>query len=184
VLGCIDLARDLGVPVVHILSGPLPSGVGKEQAWPWFADAVRTAAAHAGGYGIVLGIEAIAGHMFCAIGDYHRLRAEMPDVPFRVNFDPSHLIVQGEDPLRVVNELADQIAHVHLKDGAGRFPEFAFPPLGQGEIDFPAIADGLRRAGYAGAMSVEYEAQVYGYKQPDEEILRSGRDFLTDLGVS
>ncbi len=183
-LGCIDLAADLGIPVVHILSGPLSSSGTRAEAWPWFADAVAVTTEHAGRKGIALAIEAIAGHLFCGTEDYHRLRADLPGVPFRVNFDPSHLIVQGENPMRVVDELADLVVHVHLKDGAGRFPAFTFPPLGRGEIDFPALAEGLRRAGYMGSMSVEYEAQVYGFTLSDDEILTSGRDFLSTLGVA
>lgn len=184
VLGCIDLARDLGIRVVHILSGPLSPTVGKDEAWPWFATAVTTATGKAADLGLVLGIEAIAGHMFNSVDDYHRLRRDLPGVPYRVNFDPSHLIVQGENPMRVVNELADEIAHVHLKDGAGRFPSFTFPPLGKGEVDFPALTEGLRRSGYDGSMSVEFEAQVYGFALSNDKILRSGRDFLSTLRVA
>jgi sugar phosphate isomerase/epimerase len=185
VLGCIDLAADLGVPVVHVLSGPLAApGGSREQAWGWFANAVAAATDHAGRAGIALGVEAIAGHLFHGADDYHRLARDLAGVPFRVNFDPSHLIVQGEVPRRIVDELADRIVHIHLKDGAGRYPAFAFPPLGRGEIDFPGLIDGLRRAGYEGALSVEYEAQVYGYALSEDAILETGRAFLSGLEVS
>lgn len=183
VLGCLELGRDLGTSVVHVLSGPLPANSTTDEAWRWFAEAVTAAASRAAEVNVTFAIEAIAGHMFCSTDDYHRLRVDLPGVPFHVNFDPSHLIVQGENPMRVVDELADSIAHVHLKDGAGRFPRFTFPPLGRGEVDFPGLINGLRRAGYAGSMSVEYEAQVYGFKLSDDEILSTGRDFLSALHV-
>ena len=182
--GCVDLAGDLGTPIVHILSGPAPRGVSRDEAWRWFAEAVVETTAHADKSGIILGIEAIAGHMFKSVDDYHRLRRDLPNVPWRVNFDPSHLIVQGENPMRVVDELADHVVHMHLKDGAGRFPEFTFPPLGRGDIDFRALTDRLRAVGYNGAMSIEYEAQVYGFKLSDEEILQSGRAFLSTVDVA
>ncbi len=184
VLGCIDFACDVHAPIVHILSGPLPQGTTKGEAWPWFSHAVQVATQHAEEKGIILAIEAIAGHMFCLIDDYHRLIAELPAIQIRVNFDPSHLIVQGEDPLRVVTELGDRIVHVHAKDGAGHFPNFTFPPVGQGEVKFPALRDGLVRVGFSGAVSIEYEAQVFGFKLDDEAILRTGREFLTYLGVA
>lgn len=179
--GCTDLAVDVGAPVVHILSGPLDTGGDREAAWGWFRSAVERTTDHAAARGVSLGIEAIAGHVFHAVDDYHRLRRELPGVPFRVNFDPSHLIVQGEDPMRVVRELGGEIVHVHLKDGKGRYPDFAFPPLGAGAIDFPALVAGLRAAGYAGALSVEYEAQVYGYEESEAEILANGRAFCAML---
>jgi sugar phosphate isomerase/epimerase len=175
--GCTDLAVDVGAPVVHILSGPLAEGADREESWGWFRSAVEATTAYASDRKITLGIEAIVGHLFKGTDDYHRLSKELPGVPFKVNFDPSHLQVQGENPRRVVDELGDLIVHVHLKDGSGRFPHFKFPPLGKGEIDFPNLAEGLRKAGYAGPISVEYEAQVFGFHESEDAILREGKAF-------
>jgi sugar phosphate isomerase/epimerase len=181
VKGCADIAHDVGSPVIHILSGPLGKGVDMGQAWGWFRRAVEETTGYATKLGIQLGIEAIAGHVFHGVDDYHRLRQELPGVPFKINFDPSHLEVQQEDPMRVVKELGDQVIHMHLKDGKGSFPKFEFPPLGKGNIDFTALVDALKKAGYKGALSVEYEAQVYGYRQGESEILAEGKVFCDRL---
>jgi sugar phosphate isomerase/epimerase len=181
--GCTDLAADVGAPVVHILSGPAPAGVPDATSWKWFADAVAATAAHASSRGVSLAIEAIAGHLFHRIDDYARMAADLPGTEIKVNFDPSHLIVQGEDPARLVGEQGPAIVHVHMKDGAGRYPDFSFPPLGKGAIDFAGLVRGLRAAGYDGVLSVEYEAQVYGFREGGEEILANGRGYLRDLGV-
>jgi sugar phosphate isomerase/epimerase len=179
--GCTDLARDLGSPIIHILSGPTESGTDRAEAWGWFRTAVEETTNYATQKGISLGIEAIAGHLFNKVDDYHVMKRELPGVPFKVNFDPSHLEVQGENPLRVVDELADEVIHVHLKDGKGRFPDFEFPPLGVGTIDFAQLVNGLRAAGYDGALSVEYEAHVFGYKRSEEQILSEGKAFYDRL---
>jgi sugar phosphate isomerase/epimerase len=184
VKGCIDLACDLRAPFVHVLSGPLAAESSRAEAWSWFAEAVAVATDHAAGQKITLGVEAVAGHLFCLIDDYHSLYKDLPGSNFKVNFDPSHLIVQGEEPKRVVDELGTQIAHVHMKDGTGRFPSFTFPPIGQGNIDFTALVAALREVGYGGDLSFEYEAQVYGFKLTDDEILSSGRTVLTHLGIA
>ncbi|MEZ5865379.1 MAG: TIM barrel protein [Geminicoccaceae bacterium] len=96
----------------------------------------------------------------------HALQGELrPEPPRRAE--------RGPDAHRHRARL--RINHVHLKDGKGTFPDFAFPPLGEGAIDFPALVEGLRRAGYDGALSVEYEAQVYGYRLTEAEILNRAR---------
>lgn len=182
--GCIDLAADLGSPLVHVLSGPQPSDVAYEDGWRWFADAVARTTTYAGGKGIGLGVEAIAGHLFHRTDDYHRLYRDLPGTPFFVMYDPSHYEVQGESPIRVADELGDHIRHVHLKDGKGRFPDFAFPPLGQGTIDLRDVVRHLHAVGYAGAVSVEYEAQAFGYHLEDDTILRTGRTFCEEIGVT
>ena len=100
---------------------------------------------------------------------------------FWVNFDPSHIIVQGDEPARIPDELGDKIRHVHLKDGDGRFPEFSFPPLGQGQIDFADLVRRLRNAGYDGALSVEYEAQAFGFELSEPEIVDGEKRFIDRL---
>ncbi len=182
VTGCIDLARDVGSPFVHILSGAHASNVDRDEAWRWFIAAVECACPYAEGLGIGFGIEAIAGQLFYRVDDYHRIMRDLPGLPIRVNFDPSHFEVQNENPLRVIDELGDQIRHVHLKDGKGIYPDFQFPPLGEGTIDFDGIADGLESIGYKGAISVEYEAQVFGYVKADADILDGGRKFCDAFG--
>ena len=93
---------------------------------------------------------------------------------FTFNFDPSHLVWQGVDPVRFIDRFADRIAHVHVKDvirtldgdtgilgshlpfGAhGRGWDFRSP--GRGEVDFEEIVRALNRIGYAGPLSVEWE---------------------------
>jgi sugar phosphate isomerase/epimerase len=181
--GCSDLAEDLGTRVVHILSGPLPGDVSREQGWRWFLDAVTETATYAHGQGLELGIEAVFGNLCRSTADYHQLSLDLPDVPYFINYDPSHLIVHGDDPVELVRNQGHRINHVHMKDGAGRYPDFTFPPLGHGEVDFQEIADELRQHSYQGFLSVEYEAYQFGFTASDSSILDSGRDFLRNLGV-
>ena len=99
VLGCIDLAADLGAPVVHVLSGPLAApGGSREQAWGWFADAVAAATDHAGRAGIALGVEAIAGHLFHGADDYHRLARDLAGRPVPGQLRPEPSDRPGRDP--------------------------------------------------------------------------------------
>jgi len=93
---------------------------------------------------------------------------------FGFNFDPSHLIWQGVDPVKFIEEFPDRIYHVHMKDAAttldGRtgilsshldFGEpnrgWDFRSLGHGEVDFEEIIRALNRIGYDGPLSVEWE---------------------------
>jgi sugar phosphate isomerase/epimerase len=183
VKGCADLAVDMGTRYIHILSGPLAANTSREEAWTWFVEAVREIVEHAAQRDVEVGIEAIAGHLFCSAADYAALESALPGVPFKVNFDPSQIIVQGADPMEIVERFAHKIAHVHMKDGSGRYPDFAFPPLGRGAIDFDALVARLREKGYDGALSVEYEAQVYGFQLSDQQILDESRAFLSQLNV-
>jgi len=93
---------------------------------------------------------------------------------FGFNFDPSHLIWQGVDPVEFIRAFGDRIYHVHMKDAIvtlnGRSGILSshlgfgdprrgwdFRSLGRGGVDFEEIIRALNDAGYTGPLSVEWE---------------------------
>jgi sugar phosphate isomerase/epimerase len=93
---------------------------------------------------------------------------------FGFNFDPSHLIWQGVDPVRFIQEFPDRIYHVHMKDAAVTLDGYSgilsshlnfgeahrgwdFRSLGHGDVKFGEIIRQLNRIGYTGPLSVEWE---------------------------
>ena len=93
---------------------------------------------------------------------------------FGFNFDPSHLIWQGVDPVEFIRKFPDRIYHVHMKDAIvtlnGRtgilssYLNFGDPrrgwdfrSLGHGGVNFEEIIRALNQAGYEGPLSVEWE---------------------------
>jgi sugar phosphate isomerase/epimerase len=93
---------------------------------------------------------------------------------FGFNFDPSHLIWQGVDPVEFIRAFPDRIYHVHMKDAIvtlnGRsgilssYLNFGDPrrgwdfrSLGHGGVNFEEIIRALNQAGYGGPLSVEWE---------------------------
>ncbi len=93
---------------------------------------------------------------------------------FGFNFDPSHLIWQGIDPVKFIEAFGDRIFHVHMKDAAvvldgtrgilGSHLGFGdaqrgwdFRSVGRGDVDFEGIIRALNRVGYEGPLSVEWE---------------------------
>jgi sugar phosphate isomerase/epimerase len=180
--GCIDLAADLGVDVVHGLSGPLASGVDRDEAWGWLVTAVGESAAYADERGVRYAFEAIVNHLVSRTAELQALMRDAGDGLW-VNFDPSHYQVMGDDPVAAARALAPRTVHAHLKDAQGVPEDFTFPPLGEGKIDFAGVVLALRDGGYDGYLSAEYEAQVYGYDLSTEQILSSTHAFAARMAA-
>ncbi len=110
--------------------------------------------------------------------DIHTFAAALEAVDghpaFGINFDPSHLIPQGIDPVELIYAFPDRIFHVHIKDSVrnlnGRNSSLAshlpfgdprrgwdFVSPGRGEMNLDAILRALQHIGYEGPLSVEWE---------------------------
>lgn len=105
---------------------------------------------------------------------------------FGINFDPSHLIWQGIDPVKLINAFPERIFHVHVKDAAttldgtnsilGGHLGFGdhrrgwdFRSPGHGDVDFGGIIRALNRIGYEGPLSVEWEDSAMDREHGAEE---------------
>jgi sugar phosphate isomerase/epimerase len=93
---------------------------------------------------------------------------------FGFNFDPSHLLWQGIDPVEFLRAFPDRIYHVHIKDAVVRLDGrsgilgshlpfgdprrgWDFRSPGRGGVNFEEIIRTLNQIGYDGPLSVEWE---------------------------
>lgn len=171
---CIPAAARAGITTLNLFTGPAPwdpsaprlgLDISEGQAWTLVLDAFERLLPLAEQQRIHLAVEAVFGHL---CHDYYTLRELLDhfDSEFLgVNFDPSHLQLYGNDVPWAIRRLGPRIRHVHLKDVAGRpgrvGRDFIFPLLGEGTVDWGAFAAALDEVGYAGALSVEFEAFTY-----------------------
>jgi len=82
-----------------------------------------------------------------------RLLAAIPDRTLMHNWDPGNCAQLGEQPFPKAWDALDhsRIAHIHLKDAAGK----QWKPIGAGEIDFVGQFRALKQMSYSGTMSLE-----------------------------
>ena len=120
---------------------------------------------------------------------------------FGINYDPSHLLRMGIDPLRFLREFAAQVFHVHAKDTAiytddlyefGHEQPATFTPghgwggavwrytiPGHGQARWVEIFRVLKETGFAGLVSVELEDENFnGTPEGERRGLVKSREFL------
>lgn len=191
-----ERANGLGVGTVVCFSGcpgdgsgaakpnwvtcPWPEDFLQILEWQWNEVAIpywTEEAAFARSAGVRVALEPHPGFLVYNPETALRLREACGDV-VGVNFDPSHFVWQGIDPLVAVRELRDAIFHVHAKDVSvdrynvarngvldtkhyGRFAErswsFRSVGYGQGAQFWRDFVSALRVAGYDGTLSIEHE---------------------------
>ncbi len=71
--------------------------------------------------------------------------------------DIGHWASSDLDPLGVIRKIAPRVHSFHLKDRASIVEPSRDQPFGTGIIDIPAILNEVRKHGFAGNVSIEYE---------------------------
>ncbi len=193
----ILLAEKMGLHQINTFSGcpgdcenskypnwvtcPWPEDYGKILNWQWnevlipyWKKTVEFAKAH--------GVNKIAFELhpgFCVYNtDSMKKIREAVGPELGANLDPSHLIWQGMDPVKVISELGDAIFHFHAKDTRvdkyntaingvldtkpyrdlkHRSWLFRTVGFGNGEAYWRDIISALKLAGYDYAVSIEHE---------------------------
>jgi sugar phosphate isomerase/epimerase len=138
----------------------------------------------------------------CTPEGYRALFAAVGSDAMGVNFDPSHLIRMGIDPVRFFREFAHRIWHVHAKDTkipdedlyqfgnlqpatlvqphrwGGHHWRYTIP--GNGAAPWPTLLGMMK-----GLMSIELEDEEFnGTEEGEKRGLLASRDFLRDSSKS
>jgi sugar phosphate isomerase/epimerase len=141
------------------------------------------------------------GALCCTPETYRAFLKEAASPAFGVNFDPSHLIRMGIDPMRFLAEFGKRVFHVHGKDtelNGDNLYEFgseqpgAFTPAmgfggwawrytipGHGQSRWTAIFQQLVKDGFAGMVSIELEDMRFNGSEKGEKLgLVKSREYL------
>ena len=123
----------------------------------------------------------------------------IPSDNLKLTFDPSHLVWQGINCYRALEEFVDRVAYVHIKDteivadvlkdrgilhskdfGQNIWWRHRLP--GWGEIDWKRIITILMENKFDGVLSIEHEDPVWsGSEERVKEGLLKARDFIQDF---
>jgi sugar phosphate isomerase/epimerase len=140
------------------------------------------------------------GALCCTPETYRAALLETPDA-IGINYDPSHLLRMGIDPVRFVEEFAERVYHVHGKDTeivaedvyefgteqpgtfvkghgfGGNFWRYTIP--GHGQTPWGRVLSILENSGYSGAVCIELEDENFNRSEVGEkEGILSGAAFL------
>jgi len=158
----IDAAATLGATCVRVTAGQDYPGLSRQDGIRYAVDGFQRLLERAARRGVSLAYENHYKGFFWQYPDFsHRAEifleivGRLRESGLRVNFDTSNQVIMSEDPLAVLREVKELVVHTHCSDRL-RMGEYPQAVAGEGVVDFPAIFETLRRAGFAGWLSVEY----------------------------
>lgn len=171
--GVLELAREIGVPVVATGVGMLTHPETGEPS-PVAMGALRALGEFADSRGVVLALRP-SGDSAERIG---RVLKELSCPAIRVCADPAASIMHGVNPLSLFERIPDRLALVHARDGTcgGGESSGRETTMGEGEVDWRSVAAALNDADYTGGIILRRtDAQ-----RPRND-LAAAREFLKQL---
>lgn len=171
VTGAVDMAAELGAGVVRVFSGDLPDdgSITYDQGMEYVLEGLSRAAEYAAKQNIVLSLE---NHgLFAGKSDQVLAIIRHINSPYLTsNFDTGNFLLVGQDPDEAIDELAQMISHVHVKDFLKvneKTEGQLYPALngewytgcipGEGQVNLSSIFSKLSASGYDGWISIEFE---------------------------
>jgi len=164
----VDDAITLGAGIVMAVTGPIQTDDTREAAQRRIGESFARLIDKTRDAGIRFCIEDFPGET-----SPHRTSAELLAVcdiagpEFGLCFDSGNFYCGGESPETAWPRLRDKVIHCHLKDWRWTDGETGHPTpdgrrltpelVGQGIIDYPALLAMIKRSGYEGVLSFEYE---------------------------
>jgi sugar phosphate isomerase/epimerase len=187
----VELAADLGAPVVRTFGGNLPEGGDWASAVSRVAESLNNCAVAAEDHGVAIALETHdAFSLGAGVAD---VLAVVPSPSVGALWDLLHPFRHGEAPEETAALLRGRMKHVHAKDGRPRSassgPEdWALVPLGQGTVPMRRMFELLLDDGYTGYISLEWEKQWHPELAEPEEAFpyhaRVLREYMAAVGAS
>lgn len=185
----IDLAHDLGAPIVSIWSGASPSNVvgdartssheASEALWERLCSSLLPVLDHARAVGVRIAFEPEPGMFVERPSGYleivRRLGARGSELG--LTLDVGHLLVTNDVPVgTMIQALATHLVHVHLDDIRGHRHEHLM--FGQGDLDLVGVLAALKSIEFQGLAAVELSRDSHRGAEAAAEALRHLRRAL------
>jgi len=172
------LAASVGAEVILLPVGQ-PESLTPEQARDNLVDVLRSCAGEAEKAGVVYAVENVGQALAYTADHLLEIVDRVGSPACEVYYDVGNATVQGASPAEDMRRLGRHIAMIHVKDIApsGETREPAI--IGQGVVDWEAVARAAKDIAYHGYLTLE----VAGSPETADEVASRSRDALRQFGL-
>jgi sugar phosphate isomerase/epimerase len=157
----LNIARELGAPVLRVFGGYVPKSFSEEHVIQWVIEALKKCVNYAEESGVVIALENHGG-ITARADNVVRIVEDVGSPWFRVNLDLGNYT---ESTYEDIAKTVPYAIHIHGKTMIS----------GDGEVDYDKVKKILEDKGYNGFISIEYEED----KDPRIEVPKFAKHLLS-----
>nr|CAA9254203.1 hypothetical protein AVDCRST_MAG63-2073 [uncultured Armatimonadetes bacterium] len=145
--------------------------------WQTYIDTTKACLERAKAHGLKLSIEHHTHTMIPDAVSFLRLWDAIRDPALGYNLDTGWTLSQREYPPVAIHKTKKQLMNLHVRDIDGLMR--AFVHVGEGVMDFKAVADTLKAVGYTGFLSIEQDKFPGDMKKTCQRYLAMMKEYLS-----
>jgi len=157
-IDCVDLAADVGTPIVNMISGHKIYGTSREQAWEWNRECMKTVVKRAEDKGIMMAIHTLTpceSTVVITLDDALQMVREIDSPSCKVMIDTADQNVTDPNLCDAVRKADEDLVYVHCNDNSGVGQGDVHLPPGRGTVDWEMFVKTLKEIGYDGDLTVQ-----------------------------
>lgn len=150
---CVDLAVDVGSPIVNMISGHAMYGTTLEQAWDWNREYMAKVVKRAEDKGVMMAIHTLTpaeSRVVVTLDDALRMMREIDSPNCRVMIDTADQNITDPNICDAIRKAGDNLVYVHTNDNNGVGQGDVHLPPGRGTVNWEMFFMTLNEIGYDG----------------------------------
>jgi len=158
---CLTLTKAMGIDTMLLTLGGLPPELFYNEAYANALQSLQRLAPFAEDIGVNVAIEYVWNKFLLSPMEFARFCDEVASPRVGLFFDTGNMVLQGF-PEHWVRICGKHLMKVHLKDFKRQGAQW--PPLLEGDVDFPAVMRELRKIGYDDALLSEVSPSIASFE--------------------
>jgi len=158
---CLTLTKAMGIDTMLLTLGGLPPELFYNEAYANALQSLQRLAPFAEDIGVNVAIEYVWNKFLLSPMEFARFCDEVASPRVGLFFDTGNMVIQAF-PEHWVRICGKHLMKVHLKDFKRQGAQW--PPLLEGDVDFPAVMRELRKIGYDDALLSEVSPSIASFE--------------------
>jgi len=179
-MDCVDMAAQMKIPIVNMISGHMIHGTRREQAWEWNRECMGAVVKHAAEKGVMMAIHTLTwceSRVVVTLDDALQMMREINSPSCRVMIDTADQNITDPNLSDAVRKAGKDLVYVHCNDNDGVGQGDNHQPPGRGSVDWKVFLSALKEVGYNGDLTVQvhtgYPIDIDAWAMESKEYLEA-----------
>lgn len=157
-IDCVDMAAEMKIPIVNMISGHMIHGTTREQAWEWNRECMDEVVKHAAEKGVMMAIHTLTwceSRVLVTLDDALQMMNEINSPSCKVMIDTADQNITDPNLSDAVRKAGKNLIYVHCNDNDGVGQGDNHQPPGRGTVNWKVFFSALKEIGYKGDLTVQ-----------------------------